>query len=272
LEPHIFTYRDERKLLALIAVIIAAAGLALVQITAARSGGASPVGTVATSFTSLAQSAISAVVGGVRSIGGGLLAIPGLSHDNTALRARNERLQRENATLHELIAAYAADTAVRPIVNLYPRGVVARVIGFPPENESRTVTIDHGLASGIATNDGVLGPGGVVGRVVAVGPLSSTVALITDYTSQVPAITQRGRWWGIARGNLTSVRVEYIPQDAPLKIGDAIVTGEGRVFPSGEPIGTIAAIERNDATLYQTAVVIPAVDLGALDRVVVLKK
>jgi rod shape-determining protein MreC len=94
--------------------------------------------------------------------------------------------------------------------------------------------------------------------------------LITDYTSRIPAVTRRGRYWGIARGNLSSVRVEYIPQDAPIKPGEVIVTGQGRSFHSGVPIGTILSVERGDATLYQTAVLRPAVNLGTLDRVVVV--
>jgi rod shape-determining protein MreC len=96
--------------------------------------------------------------------------------------------------------------------------------------------------------------------------------LATDYTSRIPAVVQRGRWWGIARGNLGSVVVEYIPQDAHLRAGDVVVTGEGRSFHSGIPIGTVTTIERGDATLYQTAVLKTSVDLGALDRVVVVTK
>ena len=65
-------------------------------------------------------------------------------------------------------------------------------------------------------------------------------------------------------------RVDYLPQDAALRVGDVVVTGEGRSFHSGAPIGTVTAIERGGATLYQTALVKPAVDLGALDRVVVV--
>jgi rod shape-determining protein MreC len=119
-------------------------------------------------------------------------------------------------------------------------------------------------------DEGVLAANGIVGRIVAVAPFSSTVLLATDYTSRIPIVVQRGRWWGIARGNLTSVIVEYIPQDAPLRVGDVVVTGEGRSFHSGVPVGTVTAIERGDATLYQTAVLKPSVDFGALDRVVVI--
>ena len=185
----------------------------------------------------------------------------------TAIR----RLTQENARLHELAAAYAAESSVRPVVDLY-HGIEARVIGFPPENESRAVTIDKGFRAGVVRDQGVLAAGGMVGRVAAVGPYSSSVLLATDYTSRIPAIVRRGRWWGIARGNLSSVVVEYLPQDAPLRVGDVVVTGEGRSFHSGVPIGTVRAIERGDGTLYQTAVIKTFVDLGALDRVVVVPR
>lgn len=230
----------------------------------------SPLTTGATSVIAVAENAIAFVAGGARGAAQAVISLPALQHDNATLRAQNERLAAENAQLHELAAQYAAAADVRPVVDLNPKGIQARVIGFPPENESHTVTLDKGASAGVRKDDGVLARGGIVGRVESVGPLSSEVVLITDYTSRIPAVTRRGRYWGIARGNLSSVRVEYIPQDAALKIGETIVTGEGRSFHSGEPIGTIVSIERGDAALYQTAVVKPAVNLGALDRVVVV--
>jgi rod shape-determining protein MreC len=240
-----------------------------VQIGAERSGSESPITAAGTSVLSFAQLAAYTVSNGVRGFGTSMLALPQLTRDASALRAENARLTQENARLHELAAAYAAESAVRPVVDQYG-GVEARVVGFPPENESRAITINKGSTAGVHRDDGVLAPGGAIGRVESVGPFSSTVVLITDYTSRIPAVVRRGRWWGIARGNLASVRVEYVPEDAPMRVGDVVVTGEGRSFHAGVPIGTVTAIERGDATLYQTAIVKPAVDLGALDRVVVV--
>jgi rod shape-determining protein MreC len=173
--------------------------------------------------------------------------------------------------LHELAVASAGQRALAPVVDLYG-GIEARVIGFPPENESRAVTIDKGSSAGVRRDEGVVSADGVVGRVVSVTPFSSSVVLVTDYTSRIPAVVRRGRWWGIARGNLSSVVVEYIEQDAPLRVGDVVVTGEGRSFHSGVPIGTVTEVERGNSTLYQTAVLKASVDLGALDRVVVVPK
>jgi rod shape-determining protein MreC len=245
--------------------------LALLQISAERNGTVSPVATVASSLFGIAETIVTATVRGAQTAGTTLIALPSLQRENAALRASNRHLVQENARLHELAAAYAAESAVRPVVDLY-HGVEGRVIGFPPENESRAVTIDKGARAGVKRDDGVLSADGVVGRVTAVAPFTSTVLLATDYTSRIPVIVQRGRWWGIARGNLTSVVVEYIPQDAPLRVGDVVVTGEGRSFHSGVPLGVVTAIERGDATLYQTAVLKTNADLGALDRVVVVSQ
>jgi len=243
--------------------------LALLQIGAQRAGSVSPIASIAGSVFVVGETGVAATVRGVRTFGTTIVTLPSLERENASLRARNRALIADNARLHELAAQYAAESTVRPVVDLY-HGIEARVIGFPPENESRAVTIDKGFRAGVRRDDGVMGAEGVVGRVAAAGPFSSTVVLETDYTSRIPAIVARGRWWGIARGNLNSVVVEYIPQDAPLHVGDAVVTGEGRSFHSGVPIGIVSAIERGDGTLYQTAVLKTYVDLGALDRVVVV--
>jgi rod shape-determining protein MreC len=268
----IFTYRDERKLFALITVIIVAASLALLQINAERTGNLSPLNTAGLTAVSFLEDAIAMVGSTARGAFFGVIALPQLERDNSQLRAQNKKLSLENARLHELASQYAEEVAVRPVVDLYPNGIEARVVGFPPENESRTVTIDRGSSSGVRKDEGVIADGGVVGKIAEVTPFSSQVELITDYTSRLPAVTRRGRYWGIARGNLSSVRVEYIPQDAPIKVGDTIVTGEGISFHSGIPIGTILRVERSDSSLYQTAVLKPAVNLGTLDHVVVIPK
>jgi len=248
-----------------------AALIALVQINAQRAKTESPISAVATSLFAFAESAVAATGSGVRGGAAAIVALPQLERDNARLRAQNAALSAENARLHELAAAYAAEAGVRVSVDLY-HGIEARVIGFPPENESRTVTIDRGTNAGVHRDDGVVAENGVVGRIQSAGPLTSTVVLVTDYTSRIPAVVRRGRWWGIARGNLGSVRLEYVSQDAPVKAGDVVVTGEGRSFHSGVPIGVVSATERGDATLYQTAVITPAVNLGALDRVVVIPR
>ena len=251
-------------------MIIVAALLALIQLGSARSGSPSPLTIAATSVAALLEEVTSAIVTGVRTGGTAVVSLPALERDNAQLRSENRRLADDNEHLHELVTAYSQAVAIAPKLETYPNAVQARVIGYPPEGAVQSVTIDRGTHSGIHRDDGVLAANGVVGRVVEAAPFTSKVALITDFTSNVPAIVQRGRYWGIAKGNLGSVRLEYVSQDAPIRVGDTIVTGEGRSFHSGSIIGSIVKIERGDSNLYQTAVLKPAVDLSTLDRVVVV--
>ena len=242
------------------------------QIVAQRNGTQSPTSVAGSTVAAVGETAVSAVGGGVRSAVTNVANLPKLSSDNARLRASNAALLRENANLHALADDYAARASVQPIVDLYAGAIEARVIGFPPENESRTITVDRGAQSGVRKDDAVLADGGAVGRVEAVGPFSSTVVLVSDYTSQIPAVVREGRWWGIARGNLSSVRFDYVSQDARLRPGEGVVTGEGRSFHAGVPIGTIVGVDRGVSSLYQSAQLKPAVDLDALDRVVIVPK
>jgi rod shape-determining protein MreC len=255
-----------------ISVIIVAALVALIQVSALRAGSPSPVASGLSTAGLAIEEVASSVVWGVR---GGALTIvnlPALQRENGDLARQNIRLEQENERLNEEVAAYKQQVAIAPELADYPSGIQARVIGFPPENAVQSVVIDKGTRSGITRDDGVLAPGGVVGRVVEASPFTSKVALVTDFTSTIPAIVQRGRYWGVAKGNQSSVRLDYVSQDAPLRIGDRVVTGEARSFHSGALIGTIVKIERSDSSLYQTAVLKPAVDFSTLDRVVVIPK
>ncbi len=267
-----FTYRDERRLFAVISVIIVAALVALVQVSASRVGNASPLSAALTSvadvFETITGTTVIAIRGAIQTVG----QTPHLLSDNGRLRSENAQLLQENTHLQELAAASGADRRLAPTLSEYVRSVEGRVVGFPPQNESQSVTINKGTRDGIGRDDGVVDAGGVVGRIVEADPFVSKVVLITDYTSSIPAMVQRGRWWGIAKGNLTSVRLEYISQDVPLRVGDRVVTGEARSFHSGALIGIIKKIERSDTGLYQAAVVVPAADLNSLDHVVVIPK
>lgn len=256
----------------MISLIIVAALVALVQVSAARNGSPSPlttsVSTGALAGEEIASALVSAVVSGGTTVSG----LPGLVRENRRLQQRNRQLEQENARLHEQVAAYREEVAIAAPLNDYPRAVEARVVGYPPENGIETVTIDKGTRGGVHRDDGVLAAQGVVGRIVEAGPFVSKVALITDFTSTIPALVQRGRYWGVARGNESSVRLDYVSQDASLRVGDRVITGEARSFHSGALIGTIVSVERSPSTLYQTAVVKPAVDFSRLDRLVVVPK
>lgn len=248
-----------------------AALLALVQLDFARSGRTSPLTVTVTSVTAYLQLAAAMVVNGVRGGASNVVRTPGLWSENAALRADNETLRKQNDELQERLARVPATGDIARARLAHPDGLDATVIGYDPEGATHVVTVDRGAKDGVRRDDGVVTGAGVVGRVIEVSPLSSKVLLVTDATSKLPAVVQHGRWWAIAVGTSTRVRLQYVSQDAKLKVGDRVVTGEGRSFHAGVLIGRIVQIEPLAAgSLDQSAIVQPASDLTALSRVVVL--
>lgn len=224
-----------------------------------------------TTVSAYAQLAVSMVIDGVRAGFETVVRTPGLASENGRLRDENTMLRTQNDELQERLSRAPAANDFAQARLAHPDGIPATVIGFDPEGATRTITIDRGLKDGVQRDDGVVTGQGVVGRIVEVGPLSSNVLLVTDATSKLPAVVQKGRWWAIAVGTSTRVKLQYVSQDAKLHVGDRVVTGEGRSFHAGVLIGRIKQVEPIAAgALAQTAIVQPAADLSALTYVVVL--
>ena len=74
----IFTYRDERKLFAVIGAIVVAALIALIQLDAARSGRPGAIGIAVQSVAVWVESAVAAAGNAARSWAGAVVAIPRL--------------------------------------------------------------------------------------------------------------------------------------------------------------------------------------------------
>ena len=267
----IFTYRDERKLFAVVGTVIVAALIALLQLNFARNGRTSPLSVTITSITAYAQLAIATIANGLRTGTQTVVRAPALATDNARLREENAALRSRTDELEERVARTPALQALAAAQLAHPAGIDATVIGFDPEASSRLLTIDRGGKDGITRDDGVVTGEGVVGRISEVSPLSSKVLLVTDPTSKLPAVVQRGRHWAIAVGTSTRVKLQYVSQDAKLAVGDRIVTGEGRSFHAGVLIGRIKQLDPVPAgALDRSAVVEPAADLSALSRVLVV--
>jgi rod shape-determining protein MreC len=249
--------------------VIVAAIVALIQLESAKSGKPSVIAVAVTSTAVFAQEAVAGIGDSARGLQTTLGDAPNLYHINATLRTENAALAAENARLREALAEAPDLRAILEAAAHRP-GIVANTVGFDPESATRSIVIDRGGDAGVRRDMGVIDADGVVGRVVAVEPQTATVLLVTDGASKVPAVVQRGRFWGIATGTGTRIRMQYVSQDAKLKRGDPVVTGEGRSFHAGLLIGRVARVDHPDGALYQTAIVEPAVAFGRLAHVLVL--
>jgi rod shape-determining protein MreC len=99
------------------------------------------------------------------------------------------------------------------------------------------------------------------------------VILITDNISSIPARLGSSRATGIVRGGGLggSMTMDWINQEAQIESGEvALTSGLGGKFPQDMVIGRIIETDRQEAELFQKAIVQPAVDFDSLEMVFVV--
>lgn len=123
-------------------------------------------------------------------------------------------------------------------------GVVTRVLTHLEGGFARRVlVVDRGSQSGVGRDWVAIRGGTVVGRVLDVAPSTAQLILTVDPDSGVAARHRDGRFAGVALGvggSDRELRLEYVPRDQPIAVGDAVVTsGLDRLFPPGLLIGYV---------------------------------
>src|SRR5262245_38609019 len=103
-----------------------------------------------------------------------------------------ERLTQVETELHSARQPVTETKRLKALLNLNEqsdiKSVPARVIARDPSVWFNTITINRGSSSGVEVNMPVVTPGGIVGRVITVGPWSSQIMLITDEKAGAGAV------------------------------------------------------------------------------------
>lgn len=151
------------------------------------------------------------------------------------LQQRLVELETQNQKLKELLDY--AKTQKR-------KGTVAPIVGRSADHWWQQVTLGRGSKNGIKVDSIVMGPGGLVGRVMSVTPNSSRVLLISDATSRVGAVVSRSRSMGFMRGQGSNRAVlQFFDKVPDVRRGDVVATSSvSQLFPSGLPLGRIESI------------------------------
>jgi rod shape-determining protein MreC len=137
----------------------------------------------------------------------------------------------------------------------------------------RSLTVNRGRDDNVARMTAVIVPEGLIGRVVDVRPRSAVVQVLTDPASTVGAHMVRTRTQGIVEGDARgTLRFKYLSREgADVQVGDVVVTsGAGGLFPRGVPIGRVRTIDNRGSALFSFAQLVPAVDFGKLDHVLLV--
>jgi rod shape-determining protein MreC len=167
-------------------------------------------------------------------------------------RQQNHDLQAEIARLREEQAAFAEDAQqgrrVQAMLGFQQqyisKTVAAQVIGTSGSDRSRVVTIDKGTADGLKSDQAVITPDGIVGKLRDVWGHSAQLLLINDATSGAGVILESTRIRGIIRGAANGkVEINNLTADSRIKPGEHVITSGGDgVFPRGLPVGVIESI------------------------------
>lgn len=142
--------------------------------------------------------------------------------------------------------------------------LITKVIGNNLEGTEKTIIIDHGEKEGIkAGNSAIVEDGVLIGKVVKTEKDISIIRLLSDNQSKVAAtIINREKSLGVVEGGYgLSVRMNFIPRNETVQIGDLVVTsGLEKDTPRGLLIGKVAAVENEAYQPFQQAILTPSVD------------
>jgi rod shape-determining protein MreC len=175
--------------------------------------------------------------------------------------------QIENARLKELLdIKQNAPYAIAP----------ARVIARDPNLWFQTVTIDVGAQQGVEVNMPVMAGGGLAGRVIVAGPVSSQVMLLTDDKSAAGAaigqVSDSGATGSVkGTGKKDLLTMDYVSGLVTVNTGETVITtGQDKIYPPGLVIGTVEQVIHGTATSPPTIFLRPAAKLYTLTDVAVV--
>ncbi len=198
----------------------------------------------------------------------------GVERENRRLRAENEALAPRPGEAEEIRLEV---DRLRQLLDLrgqveFP-SVAAHVIARGGSSGDWILTLDRGTRIGLRTNQPVVTPRGVVGRIIEAAPGASKVQTILDPNSGVAAILQRTRTQGMIVGaGPRGCRMEYVSELSNVEVGDVVLTsGLDRIHPKGIIIGVVSAIAEGEG-LTKVVEVRPEVDVQRLEEVLVILK
>jgi|KBSMisStaDraftv2_1062788.scaffolds.fasta_scaffold29687_2 rod shape-determining protein MreC len=219
-----------------------------------------------------AEKLVDTGIRGIWSVWDGYFALIGVRSENDKLHTENDQLRMQIQGQDEEIREAAR---LRSFLGMADAGigktVAARVIGRNPTRFLQTVTIDRGQSDGVKTNDSVITPDGVVGRVLSVASGSAVVQLITDAQSEIAGVFQESRVQALFRGTGgRELELSYIDDDYGIEVGAEVITsGLDQIHPKGVPLATISSVGEKKEH-FKVMFARPRVDLSRLENVLVV--
>lgn len=183
--------------------------------------------------------------------------------DLRVLLGDREELAAENGRLRSLL-----DLRQRMPMRTMPALVVHR-----ETSPDRLLVIDRGAEHGLAPDQAVLSPDGVVGKVLSVSGRMAQVQCLTDPDAGIAVLVGDARRQAnaiVGDGDGSTCRLRHVGLLAEVREGDRVVTsGLDQVHPKGLLVGVVVGV-RDVLGVEQEITIRPAVDFDRLEEVLVV--
>ena len=130
------------------------------------------------------------------------------------------------------------------------------MVGSFTSTQTNTITIHRGRLQGIHEDMGVVGPLGIVGRVISVSDNFAVVmsALHKDFTvkAKLKKSGDNGaiRWDGVDQ---RFIQMKDVPRSAAITKGDSVLTSElSSIYPPNIMVGTVESIINDKSSNFYT--------------------
>ncbi|QEC67531.1 rod shape-determining protein MreC [Panacibacter ginsenosidivorans] len=200
------------------------------------------------------------------------------------LKKTNDSLVKENARLHNMQPSSfeSADTTNTIKVDSLLKDTMgtrkflfmeAKVVNSSVSQENNYITLHRGAKQGVKTDMAVIGPDGIVGKVILVSDNYSRVMSLLNRKSKVNAMLKKGfytgdlEWDGKDPSYLT---LSSISKSAKVQKGDTVLTSnvsQELSFPPGLMVGTIAEIIPDPGSSFLTLKIRSATNFYSLQYV-----
>lgn len=188
-----------------------------------------------------------------------------LSIDNAKLIAENQKLrvlQKENESLRNQIGSPA--NGLKTIAAAHP-------IGNGAVGVKSVLLIDQGTDNKVQNGDLVTVGNILVGQIVNVSSKISSVQLLSDPDTKIPAITAGGAE-GIIQGQFGSgIKLTDVVQEKVLNVDELVLTSGRNSWPKGMVLGKITKVNKVEKDFFQTADIVSTVDINSLSLVYVAR-
>jgi rod shape-determining protein MreC len=184
------------------------------------------------------------------------------------LKETNRQLAEENARLRNSLASnfqgpqnnkvQYLDTIYRDTLGRVRQfsWLPAKVVSNSVSGESNYITLNRGSSQGVNKDMAVVGPEGIVGKVILVSSNYSRVMSLLNRSSKVSAMLKKGANSGIVEWDGADPRfliLRGIPKSAQVKKGDTVLTSNlSGNFPPGLMVGTITNVDSEQASNFYT--------------------